>query len=807
MIIKYSLTFAIKYHQLRYYISILFLISSTLLFSQQKVDDVDYKYDKAFLEGLIQEQIDTFRKSKNLPVFKEDEILTAAAEDQTFYMVKTGRVSHDQPSTKKETPFKRVLFYDGMHGKVGENCYKLVVGTVAKLPGETKKIKLKSYQNVATAIAQGWVQSEDGAKILGDGKYVNYGISVVLNEKDKSLTATHVVGSEPFVLPEGVKPMNDNFGIAPYDKSKCADLDKKYAYLPQLMSDNIFFKNGEIYFYFHDLELFKNVLSESGDGIAIDIIARDQFECGSGNKLYPSKIHKGIMLAPISKSQIFGKNELKESNEIEVSLGLIPEYVDTNNVEFNLLMIKQNCLCQTIVYNSLGGENLKSLDLNFMLDTLSVSSRADSVLNQLTFTVPFERNKSQYNSEDIKPFLDSLSLNRFDLKSIEVIAYSSLEGRERQNKVIQERRAKSILTAIKKYKLQDVKTKITTKENWEGFYESIKGSPYEEELTKLSKEDLLKVINSDTLKVNLEPYLEETRKAEIILTVEKVFMDEALFNVLPEWFEKALENKDYVKAKVYQSVMLKNIENGNIGKDKILSIKIPHLKETIPFINNQIALRWYYSDATNRDSLYQSLMRDIQTQLVIDPTNAFLMYNKTVLRLLLWSNDYRREADPKLVLREIRLLNSSNIEKWMINRLVLNYNVISADYFYDNKKFLDREKALVNVKKALFSSNLDRNQSFKIANYFMFQLRIDWAIDIMKPFAVKKNIDEEFLFTFLTVAIYSKEKIPEEEYVVYMNRAKEMNKERFCKLFGFPNMSFQLLQNIQVKKLYCETCN
>jgi len=470
-------------------------------------------------------------------------------------------------------------------------------------------------------------------------------------------------------------------------------------------------------------------------------------------------------------------------------------------------MIKSSCLCQTIVYNSLGGENLKSLDLNFMLDTLSVSSRADSVLNQLTFTVPFGRNKSEYNEEDIKPFLDSLSLNRFDLKSIEVIAYSSLEGGERQNKIIQERRAKSILSAIKKYKLQDVETKMSTKENWEGFYESIKGSPYEEEFTKLSKEELLNVLNSDTLKIDLEPYLEETRKAKIILSVEKVFMDEALFSVLPEWFEKALEDKDYVKAKVYQSVMLKNVENGNIGRDKILNLKIPHSKETVPFINNQIALRWYYSNATNKDSLHKYLLRDIETQLVVDPSNAFLLYNKTVLRLLLWSSDYKRETEPRLVLREIKLLGSSSIEKWMINRLVLNYNLISADYYFDIKKFNEREKALVEVKKALFSSNLDRNQSFKIANYFMFQLRIDWAIDIMKPFAIKENIDEEFLFTFLTVAIYSKEKIPEDEYVVFMKRAKELNKDRFCKLFGFPNMSFQLLQNIHVKNLYCKTCN
>ena len=162
--------------------------------------------------------------------------------------------------------------------------------------------------------------------------------------------------------------------------------------------------------------------------MALDIISRSQFECGVGNKIYPSKIHMGIMSPAVSKSQIFGKNERKESNEIEVSLGPIPDYVDTNNVEFNLLMIKQNCLCQTITYSSLGGENLRSLDLNFMMDTLSVSSRADSVLNQLTFVVPFERNKTQYNIADIKPFLDSLSLNRFDLKKIEIEAYSSLDG-------------------------------------------------------------------------------------------------------------------------------------------------------------------------------------------------------------------------------------------------------------------------------------------------------------------------------------------------------------------------------------------
>ena len=775
--------------------------------AQQPNDDVDYKYNKAYLEKLIESQINAYRTSKNLAAFKKDKILSLAAEDQANYILKTGKVTHDQLSSKKETPFNRVLFYDGMHGYVAENCYSITIGSQVKLPGENKKINIKSYHQVATIIVQGWITSSEGESIIANPKYVNSGIAVLFNEKNKTIVATHVVGSEPFVLPEGVKPMKDNLGLEPYNKSKCADLESKFSYLPQLMSDNILFKNGEIYFYFHDLELFNNVLTDAKDGIAIDIVSRNQFLCTAGNKYYPSSIHSGVLLPPILKSHIFGKNELKLSNEIEVSLGPIPQYVDTNAVEFNLLIIKDNCVCQTIVYNSLGGENLQSLDLNFLLDTLSVSSKLDSVMNQLTFIIPFERNKTQYNSEEIKPFLDSLSLNRYDLKKIEVIAYSSLEGGVEENKIIQQKRAKSILEAIQKYKLQNVETKITTLENWEGFYESIKGSPYEKEFMKYSKEELRKIINSDTLGYNLEPYLEGQRNAKIIMTVEKIFMDSALFKILPKKFDEAIVKKDFAKAKVYQSVMLKNIEKGTINKEDIIQAKIPHFKETVPFINNQIAIRWYYAASLNKDSINNFLYDDIQTQLLIDPNNSYLQYNKLVLRLLLWSYNYKREADPKFLLKDIKLLYSTNIEQKMINRLILNYNIISADFYYENKKFKEREKALEEVKKALLSANFDRNQTFKIANYFMFQMRIGWAIDIMKPFALNPSIDEEFLFTFLTIAIYDKEKVPELEFLDLMTRAKKMNKERFCKLFGFPNMSFQLLRDLTVKEMYCKTCN
>jgi len=793
---------------LKYLFTILTLFTTLSLLAQKPVDDVDYKYNKSYLEQLIREQIDEYRINKKLPPFVKDNALATAAEDQSLFILKSGSLTHAQPSGKKDTPFKRVMFYNGMHGKVAENCYKIAFNTYMKLPGSSEKTKIKSYQSVANAIVLGWLSTKDDEEIINNSKYLNSGLSVILDEKNKTVIATHVVGSEPYLLPLGVKPNRDDYGIQGYDKNKCGELMKSYGYLPQLMSDNIFFKNGQIYFYFHDLALFQNVLKDAGDAIALDIISKNQFACNTGNKLYPSKIHTGIMLPPISKSHIFGKNELKDKGAIEVSLGPIPTYVDTNTAEFNLLIIKGGCLCQTIIYNSLGGENLHSLDMRLIMDTLSVTDKADSIMNIIEFTIPFEKNKTNYSDADIKPFLDSISLPKYELKKIAIMAFSSIEGEKKVNENLQKERAKTILKAMQKYNLKDVPATIKTEENWDGFFESLKGSPYEKDFKGKTKEEIRGIVNSDTLDYNLEPYLEAQRKVIITLTVEKVFMDESLYQMLPKYFENALRKKDFTKAKIYQSVMINNIRKGKMEKEVVLSPKLPHLKEAVSINNNQIAYRWQDEiKDSNNDSLNSHLLKEIEKQLIIAPENVYLQYNKIALRLLLWATKYSREPDHKELLKEIRALYNTNIEKWQISRLILNYNLVAADVYYEANKFKERDKALDEVQKILLQSNLTRDQVLKVADYFIFQMRIDWAIDLMKPLAEKPTIDEEFLYTFLSIAIYNKEKVPEAEYLQFMKKARQMNKERFCQLFGFPNMSFQLLKDLSVKELYCNSCH
>lgn len=786
---------------------ILFSITLHLGYSQSSKDNINFKkFNTKYLEELIEEKINQHRLSKSLTILKQDDVLKLVASDQSDHILRTGKVEHEQPNKRKLTPFDRVIFYDGLHAEVGENCMQIVLDSKVKIPGTNTRLTLKSYDDVADAFVSAWINAKESPQVIFNKAYYNVGTAISFDAKSKRIIVTQVYGSEPFIMPAGIKQVKDDYKLEPYNKDKCAEIEKNFPYLPELMSDNIFFKNGEIYFFFHDLELLKNVLSSNSDAIALDVISRNQFSCETGNRLYPSKIHSGILLPPINKNYLLSKNELKDDGQLEVSLGPIPSYIDTNNVEFTLLIIKNNCLCQTIVYNSLAGENLKSLNLGFIMDTLSVSNKADSVLNTLTFTVPFERNKFDYKMEDIEPFLDSISLNRYDLKRIEIIAYSSIEGNEKDNKILQEKRAQSILKAIKDYKLQDVPTTIKTEENLAGFYESIKGSPYEKQFTGLSKEAILKIVNSDTLAYNLEPYLEDQRKAVIKLFVEKIYMDSTQFSGLITKFKQAIKSKDYTKAKIYQSLLYNAVKDDKIDKDEVLKITIPHYKETVSLNNNQLAFRWYYNTDENRDSLNQFLLKEIKIQSLIDPNNPYINYNKAILNLLLWSEDYSRETDPKNLLKDIRSLYGNDIEPYRIHQLILNHNIISADYYYETKKFKERDKSLFEVKKMLLQSQLSKEQVVQISDYFIFQMRISWAIELMKPWVVQTDIDEDFLFTFLTIAIYDKKLVPEKEYAELLIRAKQLNKERFCKLFGNPNMSFQLLKDLSVKTIFCEAC-
>ncbi|PKP43770.1 MAG: hypothetical protein CVT95_11805, partial [Bacteroidetes bacterium HGW-Bacteroidetes-12] len=319
---------------MKYYLLLFFILFQSLSKAQESDDALKIKkLNKSYLASLLTEKINELRKKENQHPLKIDTKLTEIAFDQTEYNLKSGKPDFIQTNKKKATLSDRIIFFEALHGNAAENTIKISLEMKVKIEGEKSRRLLKSYQELVNYIVESWLKDKNSKATIFNTYYYTIGTGISVDKKEKSIYINQIFATEPFVLPSGVPTVKDDYKIEPYNKTKCNDFERSYSYLPELMSDNIFFRNGEIFFFFHDLALLKNVLKDNKDGIALDIINKNQFECGSGNKFYPSKIHSGVMLPPIYKSQLFGKNPLEKDNQIEVSLGPIPNFVDTNNTE------------------------------------------------------------------------------------------------------------------------------------------------------------------------------------------------------------------------------------------------------------------------------------------------------------------------------------------------------------------------------------------------------------------------------------------------------------------------------------------
>ena len=784
--------------------------------SNQKIDFESP--DAVLLEKLIVDKINAIRKKHKLLPFKQDPKLGEAAKNQAKYNYKNNQVSSAQVKKSMATPFLRVNQLDGNYARVEEVNNMVVIGVKVKVKGQKKRTVLKSYAAAANAIVSEWEYSKALLKILKNEDFYNLGVGVVFVPGENLIYTTADLGVEPYIKSPGVKYSSNSYKLRPYAKNDCKNFEREFGYLSELFSSSIHTNNDSILFKFHDLNLIKSILKTRKDGFAIDIINRDQFDCSSGNRAHPAAVEDGILLKPTKKGKLLRKNPLKEEKKFIAYLGRIPEGVDIDDIELNLLIIQNKCNCSAIQYNNIDSKNLRLLEVDFTIDTISISENIDSLSKQLNFSIPFEKNKAEYQVEDIKPILDSIQLNRYDIKQINITAYSSIEGNQKSNEILQMKRAESMLSAIQEYQLQKVKTSINTFENWDGFKQSIKDSPYYQDFKSLTKEETRSLINSDTLQYDLEPYLETQRKAEINIIVESIYIDSLTPKLLPKKFIKAIEDGEHIIAKGIQSLMLRNVEQGIMEKATLFPTKeIPYTRENMPIMNNILAfkLKYFNGNSDELDSLFEDLKTDVGRFLTIDPNNAHLNYNKQLVELYYWSRNIHylmidKEAkvdQPRDLYKAIRRLYNSKIDNWKVNQLLLNYYLIAADFYYETQNYVMREKSLKKVKKLVIKSKLNQEQTYIMAGYFMFQIHMDWAIQIMLPFIKREDYNEDFIFRLISIAIYDEKKVPPANFMKLLNTAKEMNERRFCELFGAPNMSFQLLSKDEIKESYCKTCN
>jgi hypothetical protein len=69
-----------------------------------------------------------------------------------------------------------------------------------------------------------------------------------------------------------------------------------------------------------------------------------------------------------------------------------------------------------------------------------------------------------------------------------------------------------------------------------------------------------------------------------------------------------------------------------------------------------------------------------------------------------------------------------------------------------------------------------------------------------------KDVSENLIFTYISYASRIPEKYYSRTFARALVLAQEKNPSRYCKLFGEPFMTFQVLENRDVKRVYYLNC-
>lgn len=590
---------------------------------------------------------------------------------------------------------------------------------------------------------------------------------------------------------------------------KCQECFQTFNQKPYEVKFSIKREKANLYFEVNDKNWFNVLFKNPGDGIAIDIVLKDRYSCEL-QSIENTQI-KGLLLKPVYSQELKSGLKSNGQNIYSVLVGKIPDGFLNDELEFNILFLGNKNLCRYYVTYDLESFTWDLLDMGMYLDSLTYdtkqinSSTKESYLirnKTLKFKIPFQKNKSTYSQADIKPIYDSLRLTDFNIKSINIKAYSSIEGISSRNIELQKLRANSIVAALQAFQKPTIETVVSSSENWVEFFNDIKGTKYEYLLSLSKKEVKAKIAGA--LSREMEPIFENHRKAIIELELEKKdrYRDESA-DILLTKFNDAITVEKLDEANEIQNSIFEKIKVKEASPTILEQMEIP-LQVNFARIYNKNSAFKYILDFKQALIVYNDLI-DLEK---LVPNDINVKYNILAVKIKLWRFD-AINVDENELKNQINDLKNYGINSSLISRMMVNYHIIKAENLMRNRDYNNKDKSVEYIKSNYKNFPLSDYDYLSLAQFFSYYGSTKMAVELLESKARSIDIDEDLLFFYLNLTLINEELTHDSNYRTIMLNAINMNKGRFCKLFNSienGGVTFQLLEDEYLRDTYCENC-
>ena len=591
---------------------------------------------------------------------------------------------------------------------------------------------------------------------------------------------------------------------------KCQRFSSIFNSKPKEVGFSIKRVNASLFLETNDGLWFSKLFKNSGDGIAIDVVSKDYYSCDK-LEIENNQI-RGTLLKPVYAQKVKSSLRKKNGNSYRILVGRLPSNLLKKELEFNILFLSDKNLCQYYTIYNLESYAWDLLDMGMYLDTLTYNTKEikgnikeETIIKTKTlkFKIPFEKNKSEYLQEDIRPLYDSLRLTDYNIKTININAYSSVEGSLERNIELQEQRSKSIAKALQSFQKPTIKTKISSSENWVEFFNDISDTKHQS-LKKLSKSKIKQRLVG-TLSKELEPFLKTHRKAVVELQLERKDKHIALTpNELLNKFNASITSDKLDEARELQNSIFEKINKKEISPDFLKKMEVPKQEKFVKIINKNAAFRFL-----NNIKLGLIVYSELQELEKLSPKNGEVKYNIAATKLKLWRYKAIQTGESEMK-SQINALKNYNIDKVLIDRMLVNLNIIRAENLMRKRKYKEKDKAVTYIHNNYKSLSLSDYDYLSLAQFFSYYAKTDYAVELLKDKVKAIDTNENLLYYYLNLTIINNTLTQNEDYRTIMLNAYNMNNERYCKLFDpfdAGGVTFQLLENSYLRQSYCENCN
>ncbi len=592
------------------------------------------------------------------------------------------------------------------------------------------------------------------------------------------------------------------------DKAKkCKDYFEVMNNMPAEMRYTVTERDRAIYLVFSHRDYFDLIFNHKADGFAIDIIHKNQYRCGEGNRHANSWAYKGKLMPPMYKETFTPLIQKAPNGMIAINYGTLPEAYDPKEVEYNLLIIQKNWLCENRYFYDLDFDTWSLLPMGLYRDSTENKEVVafQEIQKTMAFNVPFEKDQTVFQEADVQPIRDSLNLTDYVIKSIDIKAYSSVEGPLDRNIRLQEGRAESIVDILKGYQNESLQSNISASENWQEFNEDIKGTSYEN-MGDMTQEEVKKQLSADKkLLTDLEPILSKHRKAEISIALEKRVNPKTgdpaiLKRLFAESIEaQKIEQALYLQQLAFERINSKELPESFLGEltvpesaiyGSLLSAKASHLVEQQP------------EDLTMAALAFEKLVK-------LMPDNEEVLHNLTVVRLRQWAKS-EQEINRRDIQNLINKVERSGIPEDLARTLKVNYHIVLTKYLNDEGNYAAKNRSLRYIFNEYRRVDLPDEQLLKLAKYMTHYSQFDWARTLLKPRAAHAEASTDLVFYYLNLTIADPRNTRRPDYQKVMDTAAQRDQSRFCRLFKAKpqgGVTFQLLDDANLKRKFCQVCS